>query len=123
ILIIAIFYSTNITIAPLFFALFISLFYYYFNNKYNAILSFVILWLCLYKGVIHPTLSGVIIGLLTKQNATHSNFTNLLNKIIAFFIMPLFSFANSNISFSAVNFYNKEDISLILGIAIALLIG
>ena len=37
--------------------------------------------------------------------------------------MPIFSFANANISFNAINLANYENIRLIFGIMAALIIG
>lgn len=130
ILIIAIFYSTAIKIVPLLIAALIIGIYKFLNqknlNKYIIVICFIALWAAFYWGGIHPTLSGVIIGLLTKQ--TTANLHNIksvqfLNKIVAFVIMPLFSFANATIVFNNVDISNYEDIKLISGIMIALIIG
>lgn len=127
ILIIALFYSKTIAIIPLILAAFIIIIYYALKNKnkYIMTLFFVVLWIAFFKAGIHPTLSGVLIGLLTKQSSQihEIKFVNYLNKIVTFLIMPLFSFANATIVFNKINLANTEDLKLIIGIMIALIIG
>ena len=130
ILIIALFYSNTIALLPLVCSFIITIIFYFMNtkftNKFLLCIAFFALWLSFFKAGIHPTLSGVIIGLLTKQKTPfihNHGFLHFLNLIVSFLIMPIFSLANANISFDAINLANSENIKLIFGIMAALIIG
>lgn len=130
ILIIALFYSNTINLLPLLCSFIITIIFYFINKKFAhkfvLCAAFFALWLSFFKAGIHPTLSGVIIGLLTKQKTPfihNHGFLHFLNLIVSFAIMPIFSFANANISFNAINLANYENIRLIFGIMAALIIG
>ena len=103
------------------------------NIKSTAIYIFfgIILWFTLYKTGVHPTLAGVILGLMT-PNATKVAggaesviewLEDRFHPASAFFVVPLFAFANTGV---AISFDTLELASASLvawGIFLGLVVG
>lgn len=132
ILIIAIFYSEKIALAPLFFVVLICILLFVLNKKniFNATLFLILgslLWYALFKSGIHPTLCGVILAMMVPFETQHRNdspvkkIRDVLHPFVALGILPLFAFANAGVS---LNFTQTHlHLTLILGILLGLFVG
>ncbi|MBN7821905.1 Na+/H+ antiporter NhaA [Bowmanella yangjiangensis] len=134
ILIIALFYTNNISTGPLIVAG-LSLFVLWWMNKRNVteiasyVLIGVVLWVAMLKSGVHATLAGVLLaffipmydkkkaGYLPVQELEHS-----LHPAVAYVILPLFAFANAGINFSDMG---MESIAhpVTLGVLLGLFVG
>ena len=110
IVIIALFYTSKISITALVVAVICLPILYLMNRKGVVarspyILIGVIVWVSLLKSGVHATLGGVILALFIpikdKDNPDSSPLKTLehdLHSIVAFFVLPVFAFANAGIS-------------------------
>jgi Na+:H+ antiporter, NhaA family len=91
----------------------------------------VILWFTLYKTGVHPTLAGVILGLMT-PNA--SKVAGVAESVIewledrfhpasAFFVVPLFAFANTGVAISLDTLELASTSLVAWGIFLGLVVG
>lgn len=134
IIIIAIFYTAKISVTGLIVAA-ICIPILAWLNKRNSdstsmyIIVGVIMWAALLKSGVHATLSGVVLAMFipmkSKTNPRYSPLKAMehdLHSVVAFFILPVFAFANAGINFTNVG---TEQIlhSVPLGIALGLFIG
>ena len=124
ILIIAIFFSTGAIISWLFAALGAVLAVFVLQKlgvlqSYVYFIVGILLWISLYKAGIHPSLAGVIMGLLTPAVAVsskkHSHLVDVedgtltivekleadFHRFSAFVVVPIFALANSGIELSS----------------------
>ena len=134
IVIIAIFYTDNISLTALIIVAccipILTLL-----NKRNPdstslyILVGIIMWVSMLKSGVHATLAGVILAMFipmkSKTNKHYSPLKSMerdLHSVVAFFVLPVFAFANAGISFAGVG---TDEIlhSVPLGIALGLFIG
>ena len=136
ILIIALVYSDGILINWLVAGAAVIAFIYLlkrFDIKSTAIYIFfgIILWFTLYKTGVHPTLAGVILGLMTPNapkvaGATESVIEWLEDRFhpaSAFFVVPLFAFANTGVAIS-LDTLDLASTSLVAwGIFLGLVVG
>ncbi|GAB1266641.1 Na+/H+ antiporter NhaA [Aurantivibrio infirmus] len=134
IVIIALFYTSNISITALVIvALCIPILATL--NKKNVlskspyILIGIIMWVATLKSGVHATLAGVILAMFiplrSNQDPSISPLKSLehdLHSVVAFFVLPIFAFANAGISFKGVG---AEQLlhSVPMGIALALFFG
>ncbi len=88
-----------------------------------------VLWASVLKSGVHATLAGVtlamFIPLTSRETETRSPLERLeldLHSVVAFFILPLFAFANSGVSLQGVTFSTLLD-PVPLGIAMGLFLG
>lgn len=88
----------------------------------------VLLWFFVLKSGVHATLAGVVLAftipnsIKKKANSPLNEIEHKLHPWVAFFIIPLFAFANSGINFEAIT--SKELFSPVtLGIALGLFLG
>ncbi len=87
-----------------------------------------ILWVAVLKSGVHATLAGVVIGfsIPLKGNAGErsplKHMEHALHPYVAFFILPLFAFANAGISLEGVSVEGLTSM-LPLGIALGLFVG
>ena len=112
IVIIAIFYTSDLSIQSLVLAavlLFVLLALNLLNVTRIAVYVLVgaALWVAVLKSGVHATLAGVALGfaipLRSKRDPAHSPLRELehaLHPWVAFFIVPLFAFANAGVSFA-----------------------
>ena len=126
ILIIAVFYTPNISSIYLCFSIAIIIVLCLMNySGVKKILHYLLvgslLWICMLNSGIHATISGVIIALtipLTTQQTIHKN----LSKFVYFIIMPIFALTNAGISLENINLNNLLE-TVPLGIALGLIFG
>ncbi|MFK7886140.1 MAG: Na+/H+ antiporter NhaA [Gammaproteobacteria bacterium] len=88
-----------------------------------------IMWVATLKSGVHATLAGVILALFIpmrdRQNPEYSPLKSLehdLHTIVAFFVLPVFAFANAGINLSGVGFDQLMH-GVPLGIALGLIVG
>jgi NhaA family Na+:H+ antiporter len=134
ILIIAFFYTAQIsTTALVIVALCIPVLALF--NKFNIesksmyILVGIIMWVATLKSGVHATLAGVILAMfIPMKSKSEPDFSPLksmehdLHSVVAFFILPVFAFANAGINFTGVGFEQLQH-GVPLGIAAGLFIG
>ena len=88
-----------------------------------------VMWVCVLKSGVHATLAGVIVALMiplrTPSDADASPLIRLehtLHPWVAFFVMPVFAFANAGVSLAGLSF-NDLLAPVPLGIALGLFLG
>jgi len=96
------------------------------------------LWYCAYRFGIHPTIAGVILGLLTPNIArTNSNLTDSedgsvsvieyledkFHPISSYVIVPIFAFANTGVEISSQSINSALNSVIAWGIFLGLVIG
>jgi NhaA family Na+:H+ antiporter len=96
------------------------------------------LWFCLYKTGVHPTLAGVILGLMTPnilrkrtrvediEDGSVSVIEWLEHKfhpISTFFVVPVFAFANTGVVITAESIKDASQSVIAWGIFVGLVIG
>ena len=134
ILIIAVFYTAKISLTSLVVVACCIPILAYLNKRNPEstsifILIGLVMWVAMLKSGVHATLTGVILAMFipmkSKTNVHYSPLKSMehdLHSVVAYFILPIFAFANAGISFSGVGaeqiFHNVP-----LGIALGLFIG
>jgi NhaA family Na+:H+ antiporter len=134
ILIIALFYTANISMLTLLVAVCCIPILFFLNrrgieSKSIYLLVGVIMWVAMLKSGIHATLTGVIVAMfIPLKSRTEPDYSPLksmehdLHAVVAFFVLPIFAFANAGISFLNIDseqFFHPVP----MGIAIGLFIG
>ena len=134
IIIIALFYTAELSVTSLWLAS-ITIGVLYIMNRLRVmtisyyIIVGVVLWVCVLKSGIHATLAGVIVALMIpghKEGSTSgsplSRLEHSLHPWVTFLILPLFAFANAGVSFIGLDI--KELLNPVsLGILMGLFIG
>ena len=134
IIIIAIFYTSKISVTALV-VVAICIPILAFMNKRNLlskspyILIGIIMWIATLKSGVHATLAGVILAMfIPLRSNTDPNVSPLksmehdLHSVVAFFVLPIFAFANAGISLSNVGI-DQLFHSVPVGIALGLFVG
>jgi Na+:H+ antiporter, NhaA family len=134
ILIIAIFYTSKISLAAILVVSFCLPVLFYLNkrnviSKSPYILIGIIMWIATLKSGIHATLAGVILAMFipmrSNENPDYSPLKSLehdLHSVVAFFVLPVFAFANAGINFSGVTSEQLQH-GVPMGIALGLFLG
>lgn len=133
IVIIALFYTANISATALLVAgscLFLLLIANRLKVQFRAVYFFLglIMWVALLKSGVHATLAGVLLALFIPIKAIDGGKSMLheleheLHGLVAFLILPLFAFVNSGISLSGIGL-NELLHGVPVGIACGLFIG
>ncbi len=143
ILIIALVYSSGVSTSWSFLAA-VTVAAIYLLNKFGVksifvyILFGIALWYCMYKSGVHPTLAGVILGLMTpnilKENSKlHDSDDNQVSVIewlekkihpwSSFIIVPLFAFANTGVVITSDSIKDAINSPIAWGIFAGLVIG
>lgn len=134
IIIIALFYTSKISVSALVVAAICTAVLAFMNyrgisDRSRYIFVGVVMWVAMLKSGVHATLAGVIIAMFIpmkhKQPDQPSPLKEMehdLHGVVAFFILPIFAFANAGISLEGVTF---EQIlhPVPLGIAAGLFVG
>lgn len=142
ILVIAIFYSTNVSAKWLLVALGVLVFTAVLKRLdvrmlWVYALCGVVVWYCLYKTGVHPTLAGVIFGLLTPtfphkrivDPETENSVSvlewleHLIHPWTSFAIVPLFALANAGIEISFQSLSDASTSAIAWGIFAGLVVG
>ena len=129
IVIIALFYTNELSSLALILCLF-CIFVLFFLNYFHIthlplyVLVGVVLWIAMLKSGVHATLSGVIIALFipldtkSKKSYLHEVYKDL-NPWVIYFILPLFAFANAGIDVRDMEFgaiFSPVSLGVILGL-------
>lgn len=131
--IIALFYTANLSVAPLFLAL-IVIFCLFLLNR-NGIVSrlpymvgFLLLWVCLLQSGVHATLAGVAVAMAIPLRVKGTAPPPLialetdLHHLVIFIILPLFAFANAGVNFAGMSLASLAA-PVPLGIGLGLIVG
>jgi NhaA family Na+:H+ antiporter len=134
ILIIALFYTSKISLSALI-VVALCIVVLTILNKRNVIsespyiLIGLIMWAAALKSGIHATLAGVILAMFipirSKANPDVSPLKAMehdLHTIVAFFVLPVFAFANAGINFTGIGL-NEMFHGVPVGIAVGLFLG
>lgn len=135
IIIIGVFYSSNIRISGIIISIIIviALFCVRFFNKRNKLYPYLILglalWVSIFYSGIHSTLSGVLLAfsipVLNDKDRDRDlsyKIQHKLEKFSNYVILPLFAFANTGINLGG-NLNLSKDYPLMIGIISGLVIG
>ncbi len=143
ILIIALVYSTGVQISWIMASIF-TIFWIFAFKKLGSektwiyIFLGIALWYCMYKSGVHPTLAGVILGLMTpnipkanpkmhdQEDGSVSVIEWLENKLhpwSSFVIVPLFAFANTGVEISSESISASMESKIAWGIFFGLVLG
>ncbi|WP_438957481.1 Na+/H+ antiporter NhaA [Porticoccus sp.] len=137
IIIIAIFYTSNIYPAALLLVcsclpVLALLNRYNVESKSLYIAVGTIMWLAMLKSGVHATLAGVIMAMFIPLRTDNPGVSPLkimehdLQALVAFFVLPVFAFANAGISFSglgAAQFFHSVPMGIALGLFIGKQVG
>lgn len=138
VIIIAFFYTADISFVALLFAalglgLAILMNIRNVTNIAPYLLVGVFVWGCVLKSGIHPTLAGVALGLIMpiKIKDKHGEapavkLEHLLHPWVSFLILPIFAFANAGVSFAGISlgaFMHPITLGIMLGLFFGKQIG
>lgn len=137
IIVIAIFYTKQLSIAYLLMSI-IPFVLIYLMNKYKPAPRFIYMllgiasWYLIYKSGIHATIAGVVLAFLTpftlkkNENSSTTPLTHWLYKlhpVVTFAIMPLFAFFNAGLSMHGISFSDLIHSDVSLGTSLGLILG
>jgi NhaA family Na+:H+ antiporter len=134
IIVIALFYTSKISLTALVTALCCIPFLYYLNRKNvtaKGLYFFfgLIMWAATLKSGVHATLAGVVLAMFIplrdNSNPRHSPLKRLehdFHSIVAYFVLPVFAFANAGINFTGMT---SDQIfhPVPVGVAVGLFLG
>tara|TARA_B100001250_G_scaffold313882_1_gene276010 strand:- start:3955 stop:5118 length:1164 start_codon:yes stop_codon:yes gene_type:complete len=138
IIIIASFYTSDLSINYLLYAAISSSILLAFNNRkmnnlFPYILVGILLWVFVLKSGIHASLAGVLLAMFIPLKAKDSSVQSPLTKLehsiepwVNFMILPLFAFANAGVSFSGMKLsliWEPVTLGIILGLFFGKQIG
>ena len=143
ILIIALVYSTGVEISWILASGFTVFWIFAFKKMGSErtwiyVVLGVALWYCMYKSGVHPTLAGVVLGLMTpsipkKNSKLHDSedgtvsviewLENKLHPWTSYLIVPVFAFANTGVEISRDSMQAAVDSKIAWGIFFGLVIG
>ncbi|WP_446751366.1 Na+/H+ antiporter NhaA [Vibrio sp. S17_S38] len=133
VVIIALFYSNDLSTLALLVGLISTAVLFVMNLKnvtqirWYLLVGF-ILWVSVLQSGVHATLAGVVIGFTIplkgkeEQRSPLKHLEHALHPYVSFLILPLFAFANAGISLQGVSMSGLTSM-LPLGIALGLLVG
>ncbi len=93
------------------------------------VIAGIFLWFALYKTGVHPTLAGVILGLLTPNIARDENgsviewLEHKLHPMSSFIVVPLFAFANTGVKITTETIESAATSLVAWGIFFGLVLG
>ncbi len=135
IVIIALFYTSNLSIEVLYASVFIIFILFIMNRLRISIISLymivgIILWITVLKSGVHATLAGIVLAFAIPLNTKTENkvisparhLKHNLHYWVAFFILPLFAFANAGVDLRDIDF-SKMTQGVPLGIMLGLFLG
>ncbi|MCW5699589.1 MAG: Na+/H+ antiporter NhaA [Rhodospirillales bacterium] len=134
IIIIAVFYTAQLSmealgIAGVAFALLIALNLFGVTRTGPYVFLGVLMWVAVLKSGVHATLAGVALAMTIPLKATdehgHSPLKHLehgLHRWVAFFVLPVFAFANAGVSFAGISVQSFVE-PVKIGISAGLFVG
>jgi len=134
IVIIAVFYTSNLSMLSLGLAV-LAIFGLWLLNAFKVmrlsayLLVGLFMWVAVLKSGVHATLAGVLLGLFIplgnadgESQRPSEKLEHFLHPWVAYFILPVFAFANAGVSLSGVQWSNLTD-AIPLGIVMGLFVG
>ena len=133
IVIIAFFYSGDLSIKYLS-LIFLSFIFLLLLNKYNVkkftpyMLIGLFMWFFTHESGVHATISGVLLAITIPHRKKEKDFSllirveHLISPYVAFFIMPIFAFANAGVSLEGLSISSLMQ-PVPLGILLGLFFG
>ncbi len=133
ILIIALFYTSKISFSALI-TVFVCVLILFVMNKKKVVSKSpylfvgIIMWAAMLKSGVHATLAGVILAMFIPLSSPDKGFSPLkelesdLHTAVAFFILPIFAFANAGIKLQDIGMEHFLN-PITLGIALGLFFG
>ncbi len=137
IIIIAFFYTGDLSIYYLV-LIFITFSSLYLLNRFNIkkflpyLIIGLVLWYFTYKSGVHATIAGVLLACCIPHRNKENDFSllvkieHLISPYVAFFIMPLFAFANAGVSLKGLSFaslLNPVPLGILLGLFVGKQVG
>lgn len=134
IIVIAIFYTSKISLVMLLVAIILVLLLFILNRCHiyhfaPYFLVGIVLWVCVLKSGVHATLAGILVALAIpmrdRRNRRISPLKDLEHKLhpwVAFGVLPIFAFANAGVSFEGLRPMHLVS-QIPLGIMLGLFIG
>ncbi|GAA4500056.1 Na+/H+ antiporter NhaA [Pseudaeromonas paramecii] len=132
ILIIALFYTQQLTLSALLIAAVAVAVLIWMNRRGEDRISLyllvgLVLWVAVLKSGVHATLAGVVVGFLipnkgSRHESPLQHLEHQLHPWSAYLILPLFAFANAGVSLSGVGLADLAS-PLPLGIMLGLFVG
>ncbi|HEX2549512.1 MAG TPA: Na+/H+ antiporter NhaA [Gammaproteobacteria bacterium] len=136
IIIIALFYSHDLSLLYLTLSLglvallWVLNYVFHIRRLFPYLLLGFLLWITVFNAGIHPTVAGVVLSLMIplKKRKPTNKYSPLhylektLHPWVAYFILPLFAFANAGLSFEGLSFQSLFH-PMTLGIILGLFIG
>lgn len=129
IIIIAVFHSGDLSMISLALAGGVMILLFIFNRMRMRLVSVyvtlgIILWVCVLKSGVHATLAGVFLAFMIPMDGKNkenmlSNMEKKLHPWVAYFVMPVFAFANAGISFSGLSLsivWHPIPLGIIIGL-------
>ncbi len=135
ILVIAIFYSTEISWGYLALSLALFLVMYFMGKRkvyilWPYLIGGILMWYCMHHSGIHATISGVLLAFAipfgNAENGTSYKLQLFLHTPVAFIILPLFALANTCLSVSGItldDLNNKGVFGTMTGLVIGKPVG
>jgi len=134
VVIIAIFYTDNISTLALYFVVLCLPLLHYLNKrrvqyKFPFILLFILMWVAMLKSGIHATLTGVIVAMFIPLRCSKGTDYSMLKSMeddlhetVAYIVLPVFAFANAGLNLSGIG---AEEVfhEVPMGIALGLFLG
>ncbi|MBX7116269.1 MAG: Na+/H+ antiporter NhaA [Myxococcaceae bacterium] len=133
ILVIALFYSSGVSLVGLAVAAAaggaIVAMRRFVSSPWAYIVPALVMWGGVYSAGIHPTIAGVIVGLLTPVKAPNADTPSVADRLIeslhsyvAFLIMPLFALANAGVRVAGVEL-DADASRTLIAVSAGLLLG
>lgn len=134
ILVIALFYTQQVSVQFLSWAFALLLLLYILRkvglfNLPLLIIVGVLVWICFLKSGVHATIAGVLLGFITPlyhpktKKPIASHYINKMHSFVNFVILPLFAFSNAGVALGSQNFFTSFTQPTSLGIFFGLLLG
>lgn len=134
IIIIALFYTANISLSALLIVAICVPLLFYMNRRgvvstSSYVVIGIVMWVAMLKSGVHATLAGVLLAMFIPlrdpSNANSSPLKELehdLHSLVAFFVLPVFAFVNAGIDLRGVGFEQVLH-GVPMGIALGLFLG
>tara|TARA_R110000744_G_scaffold32936_2_gene76811 strand:+ start:2641 stop:3855 length:1215 start_codon:yes stop_codon:yes gene_type:complete len=133
IIVIALFYTDQLSLLSLVFAASILAILFMMNkrgvtNTAPYIFLGIVLWIAVLKSGVHATLAGVVLAFFIPINGKEGEPSPLkslednLHSLVAFIVLPVFAFANAGISFAGIGM-EQVMAPVPLGIIVGLVVG
>lgn len=83
----------------------------------------VLLWFGMLRSGIHPTLAGVILGMMAPATAASNHLLRRLHPWVAYLIMPLFALANAGVELRGLSLHVSASEAIETGVILGLVLG